>query len=674
MRIRRTLGRASARPFPLARGASLAAALLAAPAWAQAPAGDTPPGLLPDAAPAPSQRAADPQQRSAAREGALGVDEVLSADPGPEGTFRLRLSLFHAEADDFPVKGNPDAFSGGQVAVAWTPLPFLEAYLAARNTSNTNRGSFPELLQTQGDLDLGLKGGYFVTDVVGLGASVQTHLTSGLGSSSVGDSAASFHFRGLATFDLHRTDRAPFRFHLNVGYYLENSSSVSDGTPGGTDLIQEWGLQVAEYDRVTFGAAFEAPFSAYISPYFEYRLDAPLHVKVVRGAIESHELTFGAFPHAITPGVRVFPMPSLAIDAAVRVGLASDPYPGVPATPPWMLLLGVSYTLDPRPQVIEKPVAQAAPPPPPPVVDGDVKGRILDAKTGEPVRGARVEYVVGGFNPQIADDAGRFTSYRLPPGKASLRVVADGYAARPVEVAVEAGKDAALDVKLDPEVKASGRLSVSVVDPKGKAHAAKVTVGGDAQRSGDFVKDHPFELDLPAGRYPLTVDAQGFSADPQQIEVKAGETTALRVSLRKGGKRAPLLVADEAPAAKHGGASIDGDRIRTRKPLRFGDDDKTLGKDAKAILDDVAALLKAHPEITKVRIEAHTAGGPDHDALVRVSEEQARSVQSQLVSRGVAAARLAVKGRGPDQPLAPNLTDRGRQKNRRVEFWIEERK
>jgi len=55
-----------------------------------------------------------------------------------------------------------------------------------------------------------------------------------------------------------------------------------------------------------------------------------------------------------------------------------------------------------------------------------------------------------------------------------------------------------------------------------------------------------------------------------------------------------------------------------------------------------------------------------------LSEERAKSVQSFLVSRGVAGSRLTAKGYGPDKPVAPNLTERGRDKNRRVEFVIVE--
>jgi outer membrane protein OmpA-like peptidoglycan-associated protein len=41
-----------------------------------------------------------------------------------------------------------------------------------------------------------------------------------------------------------------------------------------------------------------------------------------------------------------------------------------------------------------------------------------------------------------------------------------------------------------------------------------------------------------------------------------------------------------------------------------------------------------------------------------------------LVSQGVARARLRSTGRGEAEPIAPNDSDAGRQKNRRVEIAI----
>ena len=57
---------------------------------------------------------------------------------------------------------------------------------------------------------------------------------------------------------------------------------------------------------------------------------------------------------------------------------------------------------------------------------------------------------------------------------------------------------------------------------------------------------------------------------------------------------------------------------------------------------------------------------------MKLSDERAKSVRKYLVDHGVEADRLIAKGFGITKPLAPNDTEEGREKNRRVEFNIME--
>ena len=69
-------------------------------------------------------------------------------------------------------------------------------------------------------------------------------------------------------------------------------------------------------------------------------------------------------------------------------------------------------------------------------------------------------------------------------------------------------------------------------------------------------------------------------------------------------------------------------------------------------------------------MQGHTdsTGGADFNR--KLSQERAESVRNALIKRGVAARRLSAKGYGEENPLAPNFTNAGRAKNRRVEFTI----
>lgn len=72
----------------------------------------------------------------------------------------------------------------------------------------------------------------------------------------------------------------------------------------------------------------------------------------------------------------------------------------------------------------------------------------------------------------------------------------------------------------------------------------------------------------------------------------------------------------------------------------------------------------------QVEISGHTdnTGKPDYN--IKLSENRAFAVTNYLISKGIDASRLAGKGYGSSQPVAPNETEEGRAQNRRTEFKI----
>ncbi|MBA3665961.1 MAG: OmpA family protein, partial [Bacteroidetes bacterium] len=53
-----------------------------------------------------------------------------------------------------------------------------------------------------------------------------------------------------------------------------------------------------------------------------------------------------------------------------------------------------------------------------------------------------------------------------------------------------------------------------------------------------------------------------------------------------------------------------------------------------------------------------------------LSEKRSKAVKAYLVKKGVPADNILTEWFGQDQPIAPNDTEAGRQKNRRVEMKI----
>jgi len=97
-----------------------------------------------------------------------------------------------------------------------------------------------------------------------------------------------------------------------------------------------------------------------------------------------------------------------------------------------------------------------------------------------------------------------------------------------------------------------------------------------------------------------------------------------------------------------------------------------LQKRSWALLDNVAAVLIAHPEIRKIRVEGHSDKTGSLKFNMILSKKRANTVVRYLVGRGqVTKSRLVAQGFGPKKPLVPNAkTKQERAMNRRVEFHI----
>jgi OmpA-OmpF porin, OOP family len=88
------------------------------------------------------------------------------------------------------------------------------------------------------------------------------------------------------------------------------------------------------------------------------------------------------------------------------------------------------------------------------------------------------------------------------------------------------------------------------------------------------------------------------------------------------------------------------------------------------LLDNVAAVVNAHPEIKHIRVEGHTDNVGDAAKNKDLSNRRAAAVVKYLVSKGVAADRLVSEGFGQEKPIADNATTEGKANNRRVEFVL----
>lgn len=71
-------------------------------------------------------------------------------------------------------------------------------------------------------------------------------------------------------------------------------------------------------------------------------------------------------------------------------------------------------------------------------------------------------------------------------------------------------------------------------------------------------------------------------------------------------------------------------------------------------------------------IEGHTDSSGRRNINMSLSKKRAEAVKKFLEKQGVDSSKLEAVGYGPDKPISSNRTRRGRAKNRRVEFKIEQ--
>lgn len=88
-----------------------------------------------------------------------------------------------------------------------------------------------------------------------------------------------------------------------------------------------------------------------------------------------------------------------------------------------------------------------------------------------------------------------------------------------------------------------------------------------------------------------------------------------------------------------------------------------------AELQKLVEFLNVNPTV-HIEISGHTDNVGNDQLNQTLSENRAKAVYQYLISSQVNPARLVFKGYGKTQPIAPNTTDEGRQKNRRTEFMI----
>ncbi|RKG93483.1 cell envelope biogenesis protein OmpA [Corallococcus terminator] len=116
--------------------------------------------------------------------------------------------------------------------------------------------------------------------------------------------------------------------------------------------------------------------------------------------------------------------------------------------------------------------------------------------------------------------------------------------------------------------------------------------------------------------------------------------------------------------------TVEGERIFILEKVYFATSKDIILPRSFPLLKQVAAVLRANPQVELLRIEGHTDDQGKDAANLDLSKRRAANVRTFLVNEGIAAERLESEGFGETKPVDTNKTAAGRENNRRVEFNI----
>jgi outer membrane protein OmpA-like peptidoglycan-associated protein len=128
-----------------------------------------------------------------------------------------------------------------------------------------------------------------------------------------------------------------------------------------------------------------------------------------------------------------------------------------------------------------------------------------------------------------------------------------------------------------------------------------------------------------------------------------------------------IQVADVGATTKDLGADLAKNCHVALYGVLFDFNKSTLQTASDPVLEQILGLLTKDAAL-KLDIQGHTDNVGNDAYNQTLSEARARAVVAWLTQHGIAAGRLTAKGFGKTVPIAPNTTDEGRAKNRRVEI------
>lgn len=624
--------------------------------------------------------------------GPTGGIHAVDAGSGKRGTFRLAIAFDFFRKDGFLVSGAGNRHGGTALSFSVTPIDHLELAGQLSASGNENTASRPSVIQVMGDARLFAKGFFSPLKALTVGGDFELAMLNAVGGLGYQTSAASVGLRGNVSLDMRKLERPfPLIVRGSMRYYFDNSAklirnieraryaSLSDAAAPDSEYrhlmtnVERFAYRLNRTDSFSVGFGFELPLAprkdVLISPLLEWNVAVPVNRQdydcLVTNVPNDRDSClagegFSARPSVLSMGVRAQPkVPGLGILLAIDVATSgSSTYVRELApTAPYNLLLSASYSY-------EAYAKRPAPPPAPPVqvpvekARGHIVGLVIDKQGLAPVPRALVHFEGKALSDIATDEAGKFVSYPFDPGAQPMLITADGYEPAGCDATLP---DDASDVQVRCELLALPKLGSvrgRVLTASGTPiDRAKVELTGPSSRSLTSDAEGAFTAnELSAGEYEARVEADGYLMQVVPLSIRArGESAPLFTLLPKPNK--PLV-------------ALTTKKIAIKQQVQFVAGSAEIDPASNGLLAEVADVLLRNREIARVEVQGHTDNSGTEATNRELSERRAQAVREWLVKAGVESERLSSAGYGSTRPLAPNITQQNRARNRRVELMI----
>ena len=180
-------------------------------------------------------------------------------------------------------------------------------------------------------------------------------------------------------------------------------------------------------------------------------------------------------------------------------------------------------------------------------------------------------------------------------------------------------------------------------------------MGALPRKAGGFGK-----IDVVATKKVVTVSGKVPSIAAGHALLQAVDSASGRTAKDK------LQIAGEGTG---GALQTSIDAAVKGRTVAFLSGSAAITKAGQTVLESLLKPLVA-AGTQRVVVGGYTDNVGDSKANLKLSRARAHSVVVWLTKHGVPKSRLIAKGYGEAKPIAPNKTDAGRRKNRRIEFTV----